>query len=136
MTRSLISSGSSFEESIGYSRAVVQGGWIFVSGTTGFDYRSMTISPLIEEQARQCFENILAALRQAQASLADVVRVGYVVPNRADFQRCWPVLREYLGTVRPAATMISAALLDPRMLIEIEVTALRRTPLRARTGAA
>jgi enamine deaminase RidA (YjgF/YER057c/UK114 family) len=116
MTRSLISSGSSFEESIGY--------------------RSMTISPLIEEQARQCFENILAALRQAQASLADVVRVGYVVPNRADFQRCWPVLREYLGTVRPAATMISAALLDPRMLIEIEVTALRRTPLRARTGAA
>lgn len=125
MSRQLVSSGSSFEEQIAYSRAVVQGDWIFVSGTTGFDYASMTISPLVEEQARQCFETIKAALHQAGASTSDVVRVRYILPRREDFQKCWPVLREYLGKVRPAATMICADLLDPRMLIEIEVTALR-----------
>lgn len=125
MYRKLISSRSSFENLIAYSRAVVQGDWIFVSGTTGFDYASMTISPHADEQARQCFENIQSALREAEASLADVVRIHYILPSREDFQKCWPVLREYLGTVRPAATMISADLLDPRMLIEIEVTALR-----------
>jgi enamine deaminase RidA (YjgF/YER057c/UK114 family) len=125
MPRQLISSGSPFEEQIGYSRAVVQGDWIFVSGTTGFDYTTMQISPRVEEQARQCLENIQAALRQAGSSLADVVRVHYILPNGQDFERCWPVLREYFGNVRPAATMFSAALLDARMLIEIEVTALR-----------
>lgn len=126
MQRRLISSGSPFEAQIAYSRAVVQGDWIFVSGTTGFDYASMTISSRVEEQAEQCFRNIQQALAQAGSSLADVVRVHYIVPDRDDFPKCWPVLRQYLGNVRPAATMISAQLLDPRMLIEIEVTALRR----------
>ncbi len=126
MTRTLISSGSPFEEQIAYSRAVVQGDWIFVSGTTGFDYSTMSISPAVEAQAKQCLENISQALQKAGASLADVVRVTYILPNGSDFERCWPVLREYFGDVRPAATMISAQLLDPRMLIEIEVTALRQ----------
>ena len=126
MQRRLISTGSPFEEQIAYSRAVVQGDWIFVSGTTGFDYTTMTISPLVEEQARQALENIAHVLREARASLSDVVRVQYILPNGDDFERCWPVLRDYFGSVRPAATMISARLLDPRMLIEIEVTALRR----------
>jgi enamine deaminase RidA (YjgF/YER057c/UK114 family) len=119
----LISSGSTFEKEIGYSRAVVDGEWIFVSGTTGFDYTSMTISPDIVEQTEQCFRNIQAALRDAGAELGDVVRVHYIVPRGDDFQKCWPVLRKYLGDVRPAATMISAGLADPRMAIEIEVTA-------------
>jgi enamine deaminase RidA (YjgF/YER057c/UK114 family) len=126
MKRTLISSGSPFEEQIAYSRAVVQGDWIFVSGTTGFDYSTMSISPIVETQAKQCLENISQALQKAGASLADVVRVHYIVPNGSDFEKCWPVLREYFGNVRPAATMISAQLLDPRMLIEIEVTALRQ----------
>ncbi len=103
---------------------------MFVSGTTGFDYTTMTISTKIEEQARQCLENISAALLSAGSSLADVVRVHYILPNGEDFERCWPVLREYFGTVRPAATMLSAKLLDPRMLIEIEVTALRQRSAR------
>jgi enamine deaminase RidA (YjgF/YER057c/UK114 family) len=126
MPRTLIQSGSPFEEQIAYSRAVVQGDWIFVSGTTGFDYATMRISPEVDEQARQCLENISRALEQAGASLADVVRVLYILPDGADFERCWPVLREYFGNVRPAATMIRAGLLDPRMKIEIEVTALRK----------
>jgi enamine deaminase RidA (YjgF/YER057c/UK114 family) len=123
MTRRLVSSGSSFEREIGYSRAVVDGGWIFVSGTTGFDYRAMTISEDVVEQAEQCLRNIQAALAEAGATLADVVRVVYVVPHTPDFQQCWPVLRKYFGEVRPAAMMISAGLADARMKIEIEVTA-------------
>ena len=126
MKRTLISSGSPFEEQIAYSRAVVQGDWIFVSGTTGFDYSTMSISPLVETQARQCLENISQALQKAGSSLVDVVRVHYILPNGSDFEKCWPVFREYFGNVRPAATMISAQLLDSRMLIEIEVTALRQ----------
>jgi enamine deaminase RidA (YjgF/YER057c/UK114 family) len=126
--RRLISSGSTFEEQIGYSRAVVDGEWIFVSGTTGFDYASMTIPDGIEAQTEQCLLNIRAALEQAGASLEDVVRVVYVVPNGAEFERCWPILRKYLGTIRPAAMMISAGLADPRMRIEIEATARRRSP--------
>ena len=126
MTRQLISSGSTFEAEIGYSRAVRQDPWVFVSGTTGFDYASMTISYRLEEQTEQCLKNIEAALKQAEATLADVVRVVYVLPNGADFPRCWPVLRKYFGDVRPAAMMISAGLADPRMQIEIEVTALKR----------
>ena len=126
MERTLISSGSPFEQEIGYSRAVVQGDWIFVSGTTGFDYATMTIAERVEEQAEQCLKNIEWALLQAGSSLRDVVRVTYVLSHAADFQICWPVLRRYFGEVRPAAMMISARLLDPRMLIEIEVTALRQ----------
>jgi len=125
MTRQLISSGSTFEQEIGYSRAVVAGDWVFVSGTTGFDYSSMTIAEGLVEQTEQCLKNIAAALQQAGAGLADVVRVTYVLPNGAEFPTCWPVLRKYFGEVRPAATMISAGLADPRMRIEIEVTALR-----------
>jgi enamine deaminase RidA (YjgF/YER057c/UK114 family) len=126
MNRRLISSGSSFEAEIGYSRAVVQGDWVFVSGTTGFDYASMTISDDIGEQTRQCLINIESALQQAGASMADVVRVTYILPNAADFPGCWPALRAVFGEIRPAATMISAGLADPRMRIEIEVTAMLR----------
>jgi enamine deaminase RidA (YjgF/YER057c/UK114 family) len=126
MQRTLISSGSPFETEIAYSRAVVQGDWIFVSGTTGFDYQTMTIAEDIETQTEQCLNNIAAALAQAGASLADLVRVTYVLPDGSEFPRCWPVLRRFLGEVRPAAMMLSAQLLDPRMRIEIEATALRR----------
>jgi enamine deaminase RidA (YjgF/YER057c/UK114 family) len=126
MNRKLISSGSTFEAEIGYSRAVVQGDWIFVSGTTGFDYATMTISDELEHQTEQCLRNIEAALVQAGSGLADVVRVTYVLPDGGDFPKCWPVLRKYFGEVRPAAMMIAAGLADPRMKIEIEVTALRQ----------
>jgi len=125
MTRRLISSGSPFEEQIGYSRAVVAGDWVFVSGTTGFDYATMSISNGLPEQTEQCLENIESALREAGSSLKDVVRVTYVLPDGAGFEQCWPVLRKYFGEVRPAAMMISAGLADPRMKIEIEVTALK-----------
>ena len=126
MKRTLISSGSPFEAQIGYSRAVVAGDWVFVSGTTGFDYSTMTISNEIAEQTEQCLKNIASALQQADASMADVVRVTYVLPDASQFEKCWPVLQKYFGDVRPAAMMISAGLLDARMLIEIEVTAIRQ----------
>jgi enamine deaminase RidA (YjgF/YER057c/UK114 family) len=121
----LISSGSTFERDMAYSRAVVDGDWIFVSGTTGFDYTTMTISDDVAAQADQCFRNIAKALEQAGASLANIVRVHYILPNAADFPACWPILRERFGTIRPAATMFQAGLADPRMRIEIEVTARR-----------
>lgn len=127
MKRTCISSGSSFEQEISYSRAVVQGDWVFVSGTTGFDYATMTVVDGIAAQTEQCLRNIEAALQQAGSSLRDVVRVTYVVPDGGEFAECWPVLRKYFGDVRPAATMISANLLDLRMRIEIEVTALKQT---------
>ena len=127
MARRLISSGSTFERDIGYSRAVVDGEWIFVSGTTGYDYQTMKISQDIVEQTEQCFRNIQAALREAGAELGDIVRVHYIVPKGDDFRKCWPVLRKYLGDVRPAATMISAGLADSQMAIEIEVTARKTT---------
>ena len=127
MPRQLISSGSTFEHDMAYSRAVVDGEWVFVSGTTGFDYSTMTIADGVVDQAEQYFKNIQAALAQAGASLQDVVRVNYVLPVASEFPSCWPVMRKYLGDVRPAATMISAGLVDPRMRIEIEVTARKRT---------
>ena len=127
MTRKLISSGSTFEAQLGYSRAVVAGDWVFVSGTTGFDYSTMSISDSVAEQTDRCFRNIDAALRQAGSSLKDVVRVNYVLPNGADLEQCSPVFRKYFGEVRPAAMLICAGLPDPRMKIEIEVTA--RKPL-------
>jgi enamine deaminase RidA (YjgF/YER057c/UK114 family) len=123
MSRRMISSGSTFETEIGFSRAVVDGQWVFVSGTTGFDYQTMTIADGIVAQADQCLRNIEAALAQADATLADVVRVTYIVPKADEFRECWPVLRKHFGDVKPAATMISAGLIDPRMRIEIEVTA-------------
>ncbi len=127
MDRRLISSGSTFEEQIGYSRAVVAGDWVFVSGTTGFDYTTMSIAGSLVEQTDQCLKNIESALREAGAGLRDVVRVTYVLPDGSEFEQCWPVLRRYFGEVRPAAMMISAGLADPRMKIEIEVTALKRS---------
>jgi len=126
MGRSLISSGSSFEKEIGYSRAVVDGNWVFVSGTTGFDYASMTISDKIGEQTEQCLKNIQSALREAGSGLEDVVRVMYIVPKAEEFSECWPILRKYFGEIRPAATMIAAGLADARMKIEIQVTAVRK----------
>lgn len=123
MNRRLISSGSSFEAEIGYSRAVVDGDWVFVSGTTGFDYQAMTISPDVVEQCEQALRNVQAALAQAGASIADIVRVVYILPRREDFPACWPALRQVFGEVRPASTMIEAGLADPRMKFEIEVTA-------------
>ena len=126
MQRTLIRSGSPFEAQIGYSRAVVAGDWVFVSGTTGFDYSTMAISSDIAAQTEQCLKNIASALQRAHASMADVVRVNYVLPDATQFEKCWPVLQKYFGDVRPAAMMISAGLLDPRMLIEIEVTAIRQ----------
>ena len=116
MPRKLISSGSTFEAKIGYSRAVVAGDWVFVSGTTGFDYSTMSIADDLVTQTEQCLKNIEAALRQAGSSLRDVVRVTYVLPNGSEFERCWPILRKYFGDVRPAAMMISAGLADPRRL--------------------
>ncbi|MCP5265335.1 MAG: RidA family protein [Burkholderiaceae bacterium] len=127
MKRQLISSGSRFEEQIGYSRAVAQGAFVFVSGTTGFNYETMTIEDDVAAQAEQCLRNIEQALREADSSLADVVRVTYVLPDGDDFEACWPVLKKYFGSVRPAAMMISAKLIDPRMKIEIEVTAMKQT---------
>ncbi len=123
----LISSGSEFEQKVAYSRAVVDGDYVFVSGTTGYDYSTMTISSDVVEQAEQCFRNIESALKAAGSSLAGIVRVHYILPRREDFEPCWPVIRKYLEEVRPAATMIVAGLLDDRMKIEIEVTARLRS---------
>jgi enamine deaminase RidA (YjgF/YER057c/UK114 family) len=123
--RRLISSGSRFEEEIGYSRAVVVGDDIWVSGTTGYDYATMTIAPDVVAQADQTFRNIAAALAQAGATLDDVVRVLFIVPDRADWPPCWPVVKKYLGRAKPASTLIHAGLQTDAMRIEIEVTARR-----------
>jgi len=127
VTRRWISSGSTFEAEIGFSRALVDGDWVFVSGTTGFDYTSMTLAEGVVEQTEQCLRNIESALAQAGASVKDIVRVRYILPDAADFPPCWPTLRKYFGDVRPAATMIAADLIEPRIRIEIEVTARRQT---------
>ncbi|MFJ7077780.1 RidA family protein [Streptomyces sp. NPDC098781] len=124
--RRAILSGSSFEEQIGYARAVVDGDWVHVSGTTGFDYSAMTISEDVVEQAEQCLRNVGAALAEAGCSFGDVVRVRYLLPEREDFQPCWPVLRRDFGEVRPAATMmVVCGPADPCMKIEIEAYARR-----------
>jgi len=123
MTRKLISSGSVFESKIGYSRAVVDGDYVFVSGTTGYNYQTMSISSSATEQAQQCFKNIEKALLEAGSSLDQVVRVHYIFPDRSDFEPCWPVFKNYLGRAAPAATMFVAGLLDDAMKLEIEVTA-------------
>ena len=123
MTRRHISSGSKFEAEIGYSRAVVDGDYVFVAGTTGYDYATMTLADGVVAQCRQTLENIEAALKEAGSSLDDVVRVTYIVPNPADFEPCWPTLRQAFAKARPAATMLSTALMNPDMKIEIEVMA-------------
>jgi enamine deaminase RidA (YjgF/YER057c/UK114 family) len=132
LTRRLISSGSLFEEQIGYSRAVVDGDWIFVSGTTGYDYATMTIAADVVAQCEQCFRNIATALNEAGASLADVVRATFIVPHRADWEPCWPVIRRHFGETRPASTLIHAGLQSEAMRIEIEVTARRRAGAEGR----
>jgi enamine deaminase RidA (YjgF/YER057c/UK114 family) len=124
-SRRSILTHSTFEEQIGYARAVLDGDWVHVSGTTGFDYASMTISADVVEQAEQCLATIEAALAEAGARLSDVVRVRYMFVDRADFEPCWPLFRSRFGDVRPAATMIVCGLMDPRMRVEIEVTAHR-----------
>jgi enamine deaminase RidA (YjgF/YER057c/UK114 family) len=126
--RRLISSGSRFEREYAYSRAVVDGRWIFVSGTTGFDYSTMTIAADVVAQAEQCMKNIAAALAEAGSSLDDVVRVRYILPRKEDFQKCAPVLARYLCRARPASTMFEAKLIEDRILIEVEVTALKPSP--------
>jgi enamine deaminase RidA (YjgF/YER057c/UK114 family) len=135
MTRQLISSGSKFEADIGYSRAVVDGEWVFVSGTTGFNYATMTIDDDVVAQCEQTLKNIEAALRQAKASFADVVRVHYLITRAEDFERCWPVVGKVFGKIRPAIVVMVVGLTDPRMKIEIEVTALRRRAAKPRRAA-
>ena len=126
MKKRLINSGSTFETKIGYSRAVIQGNWVFVSGTTRYNYRNMTISDDIVEQTEQCMLNIKETLNNANAALSDIVRVTYILPEVKEFEKCWPVLKQYLGDVKPAATMFSAGLANAKMKIKIEVTALKR----------
>ena len=126
MTRRLISTGSPFEKTAGYSRAVVDGDWCFVAGTTGYDYASMTMPETVEAQTRNCMATIAAALREGGFTLADVVRARYYVTDRAFVQKVFPILGEHFGDIRPAATMVVCELNEPEMKIEIEVTALRR----------
>lgn len=129
--RQHVSSGSTFEREVGYSRAVVVGDWVFVAGTTGFDYATMTIAADdIVAQTEQCVRNIQAALEAAGSSLDEVVRVLYILPDAGEFAKTWPVLRTAFGFAAPAATMIQAGLADPRMKIEIEVTAIRGSAAR------
>lgn len=140
MPRKLISSGSAYEKVAGYSRAVADGDWVHVSGTTGFDYANMSISPDTAEQTRQAFRNIEAALAEAGLSLRDTVRVRYFLTRREDFELLAPVFGEYLADIRPAATAIVCELVDPRMKIEIEVTARRAgaapsSPRKRRSGS-
>jgi enamine deaminase RidA (YjgF/YER057c/UK114 family) len=125
--RRLVSSGSPFEREIGYSRAVVDGEWVFVSGTTGFDYATMTISDSAAEQTRQIFITLAAALAEAGATLAEVVRARYYAVDEAAWQAAAPVIGEHFRDIRPAATAILGRLIDPRMKIEIEVTARKRS---------
>jgi enamine deaminase RidA (YjgF/YER057c/UK114 family) len=125
MTRARITQGSTFEAQIGYSRAIVDGRWVFVAGTTGYDYSTMTIAADVVAQARQALANIDDALVRAGSCAADVVRVRYLLPEAADFEPCWPVLRTYFADALPAATMMVVGLATPEMKIEIEVTALK-----------
>lgn len=124
-----ISTGSPFEAEIGYSRAVVADGWIFVAGTTGYDYQTMEMPADVAAQCRNALQTIQAAVTQAGASMADVVRVRYILPERDDWPKCWPVTRDVFQDIKPAATMIVAGLQSPQMKIEIEVTA--RLPSKA-----
>lgn len=129
MKRKLISSGSPFENEIGYSRAVVDGDYVFVSGTTGYDYSTMSISEDAKEQAVRCFRNIETVLKQAGSGMDEIVRVRYIFPNRDDFEACKPLFKKYLGENRPAATLIIAGLMDEKMKLEIEVTArVKKSP--------
>jgi enamine deaminase RidA (YjgF/YER057c/UK114 family) len=121
--RKAISTGSPFEAEIGYARAVVCDGWVFVAGTTGYDYATMTMPERVEDQCRAALATIGHALEEAGATLADVVRVRYILTDAADWPPCWPVTRAAFGAAPPASTMIVAGLQEPEMKIEVEVTA-------------
>ncbi|MDJ0639190.1 MAG: RidA family protein [Paracoccaceae bacterium] len=123
MTRRLISTGSPFEKQIGYSRAVVVDGWVFVAGTTGYDYATMAMPENVVDQCRNALQTIETALKEAGATLNDVVRVRYILPDKADWPACWPVTSEAFANAKPAATMLVADLQEADMKIEIEVTA-------------
>lgn len=123
--RGRISTGSPFEAEMGYARAVVKDDWCFVSGVTGFDYETMKIPDTIEDQTRQIFATIESVLNEAAFDMSDIVRVRYIITDTRHLAAIGPVLTEFLGEIRPAATMIVAGLIDPAMLIEVEVTALR-----------
>lgn len=118
-----VSTGSPFEAAIGYCRAVVADGWVFVAGTTGYDYATMTMPPGVTEQCRNALATIGTALEQAGSGLDHVVRVTYILPDKADWPACWPITSQVFAKARPAATMIVAGLQEPEMRIEIEVTA-------------
>lgn len=124
--RKLISTGSPFEKTAGYSRAVVQGDWCFVSGTTGYDYATMTMPDSVEDQTRNCLATIARALEEGGFEMADVVRTHYYVTDRSFVDMVFPILGEAFGEIRPAATMIVCQLNTPEMKIEIEVTAMKR----------
>ncbi|WP_274626990.1 RidA family protein [Arvimicrobium flavum] len=128
MTRKLISTGSPFERTAGYSRAVVQGDWCFVAGTTGYDYANMTMPEAVEDQARNALGTIARALAEAGFDMADVVRAHYYVTDRTLVHKVYPVLGEAFGDIRPAATLVVCDLAEPEMKVEIEVTALKRSP--------
>ncbi|KEZ41067.1 Uncharacterized protein SAPIO_CDS7120 [Scedosporium apiospermum] len=136
MARRNISSHSAFEDQIGYSRAVVTHPWVFVSGTTGYDYATNTLPPSITEQTKNTISTITSTLQSAGASTRDIVRVRYILPDRADFPSIWPLLREWLGEAKPAATMIQAGLMEEEMKIEIEVTAMIGSGGEAQVGGA
>ena len=123
MTVRRISTGSPFEKQIGYSRAVVADGWVFVAGTTGYDYDTMVMPDSVADQCRNALNTIERALKEAESSLDDVVRVNYIVPDKDDWPECWPITSRAFAKALPAATMICADLQNPEMKIEIEVTA-------------
>ncbi len=126
MQKQLINSGSIFEKEVAFSRAVVVNNMVFVSGCTGYDYKTMQISDDVAEQTEQTFKNIIWALEQAGSSLKDVVRVQYLVPNPDDFEKCWPVIKKYFGEILPACTASCPALISKTIKIEIEVTAIKK----------
>ena len=127
MPRQLISSGSKFEAEACYSRAVLDGDFVFVSGTTGFDYSTMTISADVAEQTRQTFRNIEAALQKAGSSLKDAVRATYYIPDSADWPKIYPIFKEFFSESRTSSSALICGLIDPRMKIEIEITAKKRS---------
>ena len=128
MSRRLISTGSPFEKTAGYSRAVIDGDFAFVSGTTGYDYTTMTLPDDVTSQTRNCFKTIAAALQEGGFAMADIVRATYYITHPEDADAVFAVCGDQLGEIRPAATLlVVAGLYKPEMKIEIEVTAKRRT---------
>jgi enamine deaminase RidA (YjgF/YER057c/UK114 family) len=129
MSRRLISTGSPFEKAAGFSRAVVDGDFCFVAGTTGYDYTTMIMPPDVTSQSRNCFKTVEAALKEAGFAMADIVRATYYLTDVKNADVLFSVSGEVLGDIRPAATLlVVAGLLKPEMKVEIEVTARRRSP--------